>query len=355
MKIYTFLLFLSLSSFTSTAQQITVKGNLHTNDSVMVVLADIRKTDSVWTINGQYHFERTFAGTLFHLSVFYPKAKRTIKKDFFPADGEVIFNGDSVAFVNSTLQKAYTRFNRKLELLNRLSANLDSFYLANKPLPKNDRDKLVSISNNKDELLTTLYKRSVNENKNNAVGPYILNRYLNDLKDLNQLDSLIKTIDPQIAAISYPLIQLQKELAAKLSVLPGHELSSLIKKDMSGRAFNSENLKGKYAVLDFWGTWCNPCVSGLPQMKATYQKYKDQINFVSIACHDQEARCRAMIAKAGMNWTQLLDSSNNAIALQFYVEEFPTKMLVGPDGKIIEVFKGEGDAFYKKLDELLSK
>jgi len=338
------LLILCLSMQTAVAQQIVVKGQLA--DSARVILTDMRKADTVWTRNGQFRFERDFAGTLYSLTV----AKN--KQTFFATSGEITYNGDSVRLDHPELQNRYQAFTKKLEPLNDLRAGLDSFYNANKPVAKEDLARLNSMAKAIADLKVALFKRAVAENKQNAVGAYVLYRYLYDLPESLQLDSLVKTIDPEVAKLSYPLQQLRKTLDIKLSLLPGHVPPELSGIDINGKAFNAASLKGKYVLLDFWGSWCVPCLSGLPKMKAEYEKYKDKIAFVSIACHDKEAKWRAMVAKQGMTWTQLLDDSKDRYARQFYVENFPTKILIGPDGKVIEVFRGEGDSFYKKLEEL---
>lgn len=344
-------LFLLIAVKTVAGQQIIIRGQL--GDSARVILSDMRKTDTVWTTNGHFQLARTFAGTTYSLSAFYPKQQRTVKQTFFPVDGTATFNGDTVLLSNNSLQKPYEQLNQKLEMLNRLRAELGSFYTANKPVTKTDLEGLNSMATTIADLKVALYKRTVAENKHNALGAYVLYRYLYNLPDQAQLDSLVKTIDPEVAKLSYPLQQLQKTLDIKTSLLPGHVPPELSGVDINGKLFRVASLKGKYVLLDFWGTWCVPCLSGLPKMKATYEKYKNKIAFVSIACHDKEKNWRATVAKQGMNWTQLLDDPKERIVRQFYVETFPTKILIGPDGKVVEVFSGEGDSFYTALDKLM--
>ncbi|NME69042.1 TlpA family protein disulfide reductase [Flammeovirga aprica] len=109
-----------------------------------------------------------------------------------------------------------------------------------------------------------------------------------------------------------------------------------------------------YKVLDFWGSWCGPCVQGFPKMKEYHEKYNDKINFIGIACKDNEANWKKAIEKHKLPWLNLinLNSLEMDVSIKYAVRAYPTKVLINSKGKIVEVFKGEGDDFYDKLDQL---
>ena len=56
-------------------------------------------------------------------------------------------------------------------------------------------------------------------------------------------------------------------------------------KDINGNDLSLSNLRGKYVVLDFWGSWCGWCMKGLPDMKAAYEKHKDNLEILGIDCN----------------------------------------------------------------------
>ena len=91
-------------------------------------------------------------------------------------------------------------------------------------------------------------------------------------------------------------------------------------------------------------------------MKEYYEKYKARVQFVGVACKDNEATWRSSVKRFDLSWTQLLNQENNAedISSLYGVKKFPTKILIDPDGIIILKEEGESEAFYAKLDSLLN-
>ncbi len=122
------------------------------------------------------------------------------------------------------------------------------------------------------------------------------------------------------------------------------------------KPFALNNLKGKYVVLDFWGSWCAPCLFGMPKMKEYYEKHKDKFEFVGIACNDKKENWEKAIKDNQLSWIHVLnDESKNDISTLYGVTSYPTKFILDKDGKIIGKYTGEGDDFYKKIDEIIKQ
>ena len=129
---------------------------------------------------------------------------------------------------------------------------------------------------------------------------------------------------------------------------PGVQAPDFKLRNLDGLA----SFKGKYVLLDFWGTWCGWCIKGIPDMKEYYAKYKDRIEFVGIDCRDTEEKWKEGVAKHELPWTNLYNGDGQEIVIAYGVQGYPTKIIIDPEGKIVEAFLGEDPALYKKLDEL---
>lgn len=123
-------------------------------------------------------------------------------------------------------------------------------------------------------------------------------------------------------------------------------------KNMNGEEMTLASFKGKYTLLDFWGTWCGWCIKGMPDMKKYYAKYKNKMEIVGICCRDTEKKWREGVEELQLPWTNLYNGKADEITTNYAVSGYPTKILIDPDGNIVEIFVGESEELYKKLDEL---
>jgi thiol-disulfide isomerase/thioredoxin len=147
-----------------------------------------------------------------------------------------------------------------------------------------------------------------------------------------------------------------KRLKERVNVYSKTKVGNFAPNFIDAGVFRLEDFKGKYVVLDFWGTWCGACRKGLPKMRKYYKKYKSRIEFIGIACNDEQSTWEKYIKDEELEWTQLLNNEqNNDLAKKYAVRSFPTKVLIDPRGKIIIIFEGEGNDFYEKLNSLMNK
>ncbi len=125
-------------------------------------------------------------------------------------------------------------------------------------------------------------------------------------------------------------------------------------KDLNGKDFKLSSLRGKYVLLDFWGSWCGWCIKALPNMKECYNKNSKNGKFeiVSIDCNDTEAKWKAAVKQHDMTWTQVKNEDADAIPTKFGVSGFPTFILISPEGKIVKRYVGSDPEMYKYIDSL---
>ncbi len=156
----------------------------------------------------------------------------------------------------------------------------------------------------------------------------------------------------QTVAETVETAEAQAEEAQNDSLAPDFELPNL-----QGSTTALSALRGKYVVLDFWGSWCVWCIKGFPNMKTYYAKYKDQMEILGVDCRDTEEDWKAAVEKYQLPWMQVRcpDEQLQAIAAKYGIEGFPTKVVIDPQGKLLKTVVGEDPAFYTYLDTLFKK
>lgn len=123
-------------------------------------------------------------------------------------------------------------------------------------------------------------------------------------------------------------------------------------KDLNGHALSLSSLRGKYVVLDFWGSWCGWCIKGIPDMKKYYDKYKGKMEILGIACRDTEQNWKEAVKKHELPWLQVMNTEEEDITLKYGIQGYPTKIVVDPEGRVTKIVVGESPAFYEYLDSL---
>lgn len=143
--------------------------------------------------------------------------------------------------------------------------------------------------------------------------------------------------------------QHQQELADNHAKAPDFSLP-----DLNGKMVKLSSFKGKWVILDFWGSWCPWCIKGFPGLKDTYKQYAGKIEIIGIDCNDPEANWRAAVKKYELPWVNVYNADTKGGVLEAYgVQAFPTKVLINPKGKIEKIYVGEDPAFYTDLKALI--
>jgi len=115
----------------------------------------------------------------------------------------------------------------------------------------------------------------------------------------------------------------------------------------SGQPFRLSDLRGRYVLLDFWGSWCGPCRKENPLLVSLYDELRDKsygdalgFEIVSVALEKSETSWRKAIAKDSLKWPyHLMDEGHftGPVARQFGVREIPSKYLLSPEGMVLMV------------------
>ena len=116
---------------------------------------------------------------------------------------------------------------------------------------------------------------------------------------------------------------------------------------MSGEEFSLSDLRGNYVLLDFWGSWCGPCLKEIPELVRLHddyhdKNYKDADNFhiVSVALEKSDKMTKRIIESRGLDWDHHIIEVSRVVLMssigQLYdVKDLPTKFMINPDGEIM--------------------
>ncbi len=118
----------------------------------------------------------------------------------------------------------------------------------------------------------------------------------------------------------------------------------------------SDELKGKYVLLNFWATWCPPCIKEMPVFNKMYEKYKDKFELIGILFErDKDAQeLAAFMEKHNIKFPITVGEENFRMAKAFDdVNKIPESFLYGKDGRFLKKYLGEVGE--KDLENYLSK
>ena len=110
----------------------------------------------------------------------------------------------------------------------------------------------------------------------------------------------------------------------------------------------------KYILLDFWGTWCGPCLELTPKLRMFAAQYKDKVAIVSIAFDDDVKKVKAYADANKMVWDHLVEGKDQmpyGLTRILRVTEFPTFVLIDSEGKIL--LRGSGEEGLEGVIEVM--
>jgi len=150
----------------------------------------------------------------------------------------------------------------------------------------------------------------------------------------------------------------QKEAMKTLAALkPGAVFPDFLEKDLNGEPLSLGQYKKKVVLVDFWATWCGPCVAELPNVIAAYQKYHAKgFEIVGISLDQSESALKAFIKDKNMTWPQYFDGKGweNKLSRQYGITSIPATFLLDGEGKIVAK-NLRGPALEQELAKLLGE
>lgn len=183
------------------------------------------------------------------------------------------------------------------------------------------------------------------ENVGDEFAAWMAYRFIKEPKDVEKVDKLLTIMDK-----ATPNGQLfMKRVEALKKVAPGVPFPAVLKLvDPSGKQVKMSDMAGKFVVLDFWASWCPPCIAFVPKLREYYRQYKDKgVEFMSVSVDESDIKWRVAMEQLKMEWTQVLAEgafkTGEGVKATLNIHSIPYLIIVGKDGKIAALLD-----FYQK-------
>lgn len=283
-------------------------------------------------------------------------------------------NLKDLKITGSKTQDEYQSLQVKLDEINKEFAPIGEKFLEYAEVRKNSRSKKVldSINEKMDSLakerepFAARYERIIHQFvttcPDSYVSPFEMIVYAISWQ-LDSVKNIYNSFSPPVRnsfygrSIKKTIDKRDKELSEKIA-------KNFTAADINGKSISLSDFKGKYVLLDFWGSWCVPCRESTPHLIELFKKYnKSGLEIIAVAANDTPDNWKRAIQKDKTKiWHNVLDDKNvnntaTSITAKYAISVFPTKILIGKNGTIIARYTGteEAEALDKKLAEIFKE
>ena len=214
-------------------------------------------------------------------------------------------------------------------------------------------ERLVADYETLDKQIEETTLEFIKENANNIIAAYLVYRNTSTVGNSEEIEKQFQLLAPEMSNkfVMHVKNRLEKIKQTEVgAVLPNIELP-----DPDGKIISLESLRGKYVFVDFWASWCGPCVREIPNLKIAYEKFQEKgFEIISISLDNDKEAWLDGIAKHELNWLHVSDlqAFNSPVAKQLAVAYVPHTFLLAPDGTIIAVDL-RGEELENRLSEVI--
>lgn len=157
------------------------------------------------------------------------------------------------------------------------------------------------------------------------------------------------------------LTELREATERKLRVSAGHPYIDIAAKNADGGEVSLksvvENRRNKYVLLDFWASWCGPCMGEVPHLKKTYDEFRKKgFEIYGVSFDEDRGDWLGAVEQNDMNWLHVSEVKgfDNQAAKDYAIQGIPSNFLIDGQGTIVAK-NLRGEALYEKISELLAQ
>ena len=313
-------------------------------------LEDGQHVDSSIAVDGKFTFTGTVKAPEIGQLLFFDGKSSSVSIVFYLEQGDITVqcpgDGDHAIVTGTPLNKDYQAYK------NLLMHSLDSLNGVHTGMGGVDQ-----FSKEAQGIKLQAIRTFIGEHPASPVSLYVLDQYCIGNKQPGIEQQLYDQIDPSLRQ-SAAGVQLSARIKGMDAGAIGAAAPAVILPDTAGKRVSLSDFKGKYVLIDFWATWCEPCMEEMPNVAKAYHTYKDKdfvVLGISLDRPDSEELWKKVIRRDTLDWPQVSDLKwwNSKAALDYNINGVPANFLVDPSGKIIAK-NLRGEALQAKLKELFN-
>lgn len=205
-----------------------------------------------------------------------------------------------------------------------------------------------------------LAQKALDQNRDNYFGVMLLSDRVYNLSGQELLDEIAE-FSPEMQQ-SEGLAKIKTTAEQMLKTDIGQPYTDIVQNNAAGEPVSLKSVVGnpanKYVLLDFWASWCAPCMGEVPHLKQTYEKFHDKgFEIYGVSFDNDRDNWLGAVEGNDMDWIQVsdLNSFDNPAAKDYAVQGIPSNFLIeSATGKIVAK-QLRGEALYEKIGELLGE
>ncbi len=293
--------------------------------------------DSVIVTNGMFTFEGVVDTP--YLALIVIEGERF---PFFvePADTLFVNMIENEPVKGSPLNDAFNEYNEGNNVLfenYRIFVDSVATEVEKKSITQEDAQKLMEQREEKiSALLDAHIETTLASHNNDAVGAYLLWQWLmNGERTNEQVDSIVQTVGGYV--LDNKLVADFMEAYRKRQATGVGQPFLDFTVEYNGKSMSLSDYvgKGDYVLVDFWASWCGPCMKEIPVIKEVYDKYNGKgFQVLGVAVWDKPEDTQAAIERTGIQWPQIINAQAEATEL-YGIDAIPHIILFAPDGTIV--------------------
>lgn len=186
----------------------------------------------------------------------------------------------------------------------------------------------------------------INNHPYYAIIPNIINELAHSGYDASEIELLCKSLsDEQRQSALGELMSIRCEIAKSNCGIVGSKALDFTLNSVDDKAVTlSECYAKSFVLLDFWASWCSPCIKEIPKLQKLHSLYSEKLQIISISVDENNAQWQDAITKYGLSqWPQLITNNNEEyyfteqgnISLAYRVEQIPNFILIDKNGIIV--------------------